>query len=153
MKRRLFLQTIAAAPIAPAVLAQQPAAAVNPAAAQAPPPSRPLDEGSKIEAASPDAAAEMVPAFFNAEQFAALRRLSDILMPSMKGAPGALEAKAAEFLDFLIGASPADRKQLYKAGLDALNAQGREAIQQALCGSRWRSGGQAARAFAAGLDF
>lgn len=64
----------------------------------------------------------MVLHFFSAQQFAALRKLSDILMPPMNGAPGALDAKAAEFLDFLIGASPVDRQQLYRAGLDALNA-------------------------------
>ena len=122
MKRRRFLQTIAAAPIASTALAQQPAAAVNPAA-PVNPPSRPVDEASKVESSVADVAGEMVPAFFNAEQFAALRKLSEILMPPMKGAPGALDAKAPEFLDFLIGTSPSDRQQLYKAGLDALNAQ------------------------------
>jgi hypothetical protein len=122
MKRRRFLQTIAAAPIASTALAQQPAAAVNPAA-PVNAPSQPGEEVLKVESSVADAAAEMVPAFFNAEQFAVLRRLSDILMPPIKGAPGALEAKAPEFLDFLIGASPSDRQQLYRAGLDALNAQ------------------------------
>ena len=122
MKRRRFLQTIAAAPIASTALAQQPAAAVNPAA-PANAPSRPVEGVSKVESSVADVAGEMVPAFFNAGEFAALRKLSDILMPPMRGAPGALDAKAPEFLDFLIGASPSDRQQLYKAGLDALNAQ------------------------------
>ncbi len=65
----------------------------------------------------------MTPRFFNAQQFAALRKLCDILMPPINGLPGALDAKAPEFLDFLIGASPADRQQVYRGGLDALNAQ------------------------------
>jgi len=52
-----------------------------------------------------------------------LRKLSDLIMPAMNGTPGALDAKAPEFLDFLIGASPAERQQIYRTGLDILNAQ------------------------------
>jgi hypothetical protein len=59
-----------------------------------------------------------MPHFFTPQQFAALRKLSDVLMP------GALDAKSPEFLDFLIGHSPADRQQTYRAGLDALNEKG-----------------------------
>jgi len=119
LKRRRFIQTLAAAPAlvapaAPELLAQQPAG----------PQTRPAAEESlKLEIATPDAAAEMTPRFFNAQQFAALRKLCDILMPPINGMPGALDANAPEFLDFLIGASPADRQQVYRAGLDALNAQ------------------------------
>lgn len=118
MKRRRFIQTLAAAPAiaAPAALAQQPAAPGTP-------PPRPAEEAPKLELATPDLAAEMTPRFFNAQQFAALRKLCDILMPPINGLPGALDAKAPEFLDFLIGASPADRQQVYRGGLDALNAQ------------------------------
>ncbi|HKX29132.1 MAG TPA: gluconate 2-dehydrogenase subunit 3 family protein, partial [Blastocatellia bacterium] len=68
-------------------------------------------------------AAETPPRFLNPPQFAALRRLSEILLPPLGGLPGALAAGTPEFLDFLIGASPADRKQIYTAGLDALNAE------------------------------
>ena len=124
MKRRHFIQTLAAAPMAPAVLGQQPATA--PASA----PSKPVEETPKIESTVADAAAEMVPRFFSARQFAALRRLSDLLMPAIKGAPGALDARAPEFLDFLIGSSGADRQQLYRAGLDALNAQAEKRFKQ-----------------------
>lgn len=121
MKRRRFLQTIAAAPavalpIVQAVPAQQ---AVNPAT----PAPRPAEELPKLEYSATDAAAEILPRFFNAQQFAALQKLSDILMPPFNGAPGALEAEAPEFLDFLISVSPAERQQLYRTGLDALNTQ------------------------------
>jgi hypothetical protein len=111
MKRRKFFQTLAAAPAAGALLAQpqQPAGA---AGAELP----------KLETVSADTAAELFPHFFDAQQFAALRRLSDILQPSINGVPGALAAKAPEFLDFLLGESPAERQQIYRAGLDALNA-------------------------------
>jgi hypothetical protein len=71
----------------------------------------------------PDEAADMMPRFFTPAQFSALRRVSDLLIPAMNGAAGALGAKAPEFLDFLIGESPADRQHVYQAGLDALNQQ------------------------------
>ncbi len=67
--------------------------------------------------------AEPDPRFFTAPQFAALRRLSDLLMPAMRGNLGALDTAAPEFLDFLIGVSPVDRQQLYRNGLDTLNAR------------------------------
>ena len=82
-------------------------------------------EMPKIEVGVADAGAETVPHFFSAPQLAALRRLSELLLPAMGETPGALEARAPEFLDFLIGESPAERKQLYRAGLDALNAGAR----------------------------
>jgi len=47
-------------------------------------------------------------------------------MPPMRGNPGAIECGAPEFLDFLIGASPADRQRLYRNGLDMLNAHARK---------------------------
>jgi hypothetical protein len=45
------------------------------------------------------------------------------MMPPWKGAPGALEAGAPEFLDFLISASPVERQRLYREGLERLNAE------------------------------
>jgi hypothetical protein len=44
----------------------------------------------------------------------------------MRGNPGATECGAPEFLDFLIGVSPADRQKLYRTGLDNLNARARK---------------------------
>lgn len=124
MKRRRFLQSVAAAPIVPAALASQSSGGAAPQA-------QPSDQGQKIDYRAADAAGEMSRRFFNAQQFAALRRLSDILMPAIGDAPGALDASAPEFLDFLIGASPADRQQLYRAGLDALNTQSRRRFNKA----------------------
>jgi hypothetical protein len=66
------------------------------------------------------------PAFFNAQQFAALRKLGGLLQPPLKGSPGALDCGAPEFLDYLIGVSPADHQQLYKTGLDSLNSQSKK---------------------------
>jgi hypothetical protein len=129
MKRRRFLQTIAAAPaialpVVPAATAQQPATPASPAP-------RPVDEGPKLEYTTHDATAEIVPRFFSAGQFAALQKLSGLLMPPFKEAPGALEAQVPQFLDFLIGESPAERQQLYRGGLDELNAQAAKRFHKA----------------------
>jgi hypothetical protein len=98
MKRRRFVQSLPLLSSTSALLAHQ-------------------------EVATPDAVAKPVPRFFSAPQLAALRRLSDIVMPAIAGTPGALEAGAPEFLDFLIGASPLPRRALYRSGLDALNSR------------------------------
>jgi hypothetical protein len=119
MKRRRFLQTIATVPAVPVVLTQ-------PTPAPAMPTPQSTDESPKIETTVADAAAETVPRFFTAVQLATLRKLCDILMPTVSGLPGALEAGAPEFLDFLIGQSPSDRQQAYRTGLDVLNAQARK---------------------------
>jgi hypothetical protein len=110
MRRRRFTQSLLAVPTAAAL-----------------PTASALwgQEIPKIEFAVPDVGAEPVPHFFAAPQMSALRRLSDLILPAINGTPGALDARAPEFLDFLIGQSPADRKQLYRAGLDALNSGAR----------------------------
>jgi hypothetical protein len=139
MKRRRFVQAIMGTPAVTALVAQQQPVTQQPGAAQpAPgipqnsteaiqPPSRAaVVELPKLEPSIPDVASEMMPHFFTPAQFAALRKISEILMPPLHGRPGALEAKAPEFLDFLIGESPADRKDLYRTGLDALTVQARK---------------------------
>ena len=96
MKRRRFLQTIAAAPSVPAVLAAQ----------QTVPP--PAPAGVKILATGRgDVVAEPVPRFFTHVQFETLRKLSDLLVPAGNGTPGALDAEVPQFIDLLIGQSPA----------------------------------------------
>lgn len=129
MKRRRFLQALAASPAVPPLLAQQ--APQPQGAAPALPPGGPSPFGATpevpaIKSISPDAAAEGVPHFFPAPQFEVLRKLSDLLMPPANGSPGALAAGAPEFLDFLIGVSPASRQQLYSDGLQLLDARARE---------------------------
>ena len=125
MRRRGFVKALAAVPAAPVLLAQQPAA--QPAPAQPPAPS---DEIPALKATVPDAAADMMPRYFTPSQFSALRRVSDLLMPPMNGAAGALDSKAPEFLDFLISESPAERQTLYRSGLDALNQQAQQKFQK-----------------------
>ncbi|MDQ6676511.1 MAG: gluconate 2-dehydrogenase subunit 3 family protein [Acidobacteriota bacterium] len=119
MKRRDFVRGISALPAAPALLGQQPVVPPKPVP-------RVIEETPKIEATVPDVAAEMVPQFFGSQQFSALLHLADTIAPAVKGTPGAADAHAAEFLDFLVGDSPADRQHLYRAGLDALDAQAKK---------------------------
>jgi hypothetical protein len=118
MKRRRFLQTITTVSAASAVQAQQ-----NPSAPRSAAAPQTGEPAARLDLTAADAAAEPVPRFFSKEQFAALQRLSELLLPAMDGNPGAGEAEAPEFLDFLISESPAERQRLYTAGLDALNLQ------------------------------
>lgn len=112
MKRRRFMATIATASALPVGLAAQqtpgrPAGAV---ASTAP-----------LQLVNIDDAADAQPEFFSPQQFATLTRLSDLLVPKIGDFPGALDAGAPAFLDFLIGESPTADQLAYTAGLDALN--------------------------------
>lgn len=115
MKRRRFIQALAAVPAAPALVQQPPAPAAAPAQTQT----------SAITYGHAEDFAQPLAGFFTQPQLAALQRLGDVLMPPAGNEPGATQCHAAEFLDFLVKNSPAERQQLYRAGLDALNAQAR----------------------------
>src|ERR1700691_2666179 len=128
MKRRRFMKTLAVAPAAPALLAQAPA---QPAATPAPPAGGRGGLGgpapvAHLDLVNPDIVAEPEARFFNPAQFSALQRLSNLLMPPLRGNPGALDAGVPEFLDFLISVSPADRQTLYRNGLDGLNQKAKK---------------------------
>ena len=116
MKRRHVLQSILAIPAA--------AALPLPGAAQTVPGP---DELPKTPVSAADIAGPGTPRFFAPDQLAALRRLGEIISPTTEEIPGATQAGAAEFLDFLIGNSPASRQTQYRDGLDRLNA---EALRQ-----------------------
>jgi Gluconate 2-dehydrogenase subunit 3 len=120
----MFGQQAAAPPVAPAAL--PPASA--PAAPGPVPWMRGLMQVKPLPVLPlvPDAVAQTDAHFFTDEEFATLRRLSEILLPPLKGNPGAVDAGAPEFLDFLIGVSPADRKQMYRSGLDRLDTEARQ---------------------------
>lgn len=137
MRRRDFVKGVVAVPVvASTALGQQATApasappagtapAAPPAAAQSPSLLRGMGgfKAPPVAAVVPDAIASPDLHFFTEPQLAALRRLSGLLMPPLNGYPGALEAQAAEFLDFLVSASLADRQGLYRQGLDHLNAE------------------------------
>ncbi|MFN3323311.1 MAG: gluconate 2-dehydrogenase subunit 3 family protein [Bryobacteraceae bacterium] len=119
MKRRHFVTAMAAAAPAAAAAQQTGAPAASPASSAA-------DGLPNLEITAPDAAAAPVRRFFSERQMQTLHRLADLLMPASSNVPGALQAQAPEFLDFLIGQSPADRKHVYLTGLDLLEQAARE---------------------------
>ena len=56
------------------------------------------------------------PHALTAHEYATLQRLSDLIIPADEHSPGALEAKAADFIDFLCAAS-GEMKDIYTGGL------------------------------------
>jgi hypothetical protein len=143
MKRRRFFKTLAAVPAGSALLAQQPAPTqstttqsgpgvpLNTAVGTQPPGRAASEDLPKLEPTVADGAADALPRFFSGAQFAALQKLSDLIMPAMSGSPGALAAGAPEFLDFLIGDSDSDRQRIYRAGLDGLNTEAKKQFNKA----------------------
>jgi hypothetical protein len=137
MQRRDFVKAMVAVPVAASTALGQQAPSPSspappgtapiapPAAARPAPGRRGMSEfkAPPVTSVVPDAIASPDLGFFTQPQLAALRRLSDLLMPPLNGDPGALQAEAAEFVDFLVGASAADRQLLYRQGLDRLNAE------------------------------
>ena len=97
MKRRRFMQALVAAPAAAPVLLAQQAPAIP-----------------ELKFALPDVAGETVLHFFDARQFATLRKLSQVLEPA------AGDCGAPEFIDFLLDTSPVERQQMYAKGVDML---------------------------------
>ncbi len=118
MKRRRLLQSLAALPAVGAIpLPAQNASALSPSAAA----------NFAVTLTQPDGLALPNQQFFTAEQRSALVRLGEVLVPKAGDRPGAIEAQAAGFLEFLISQSPTDRQTLYREGLDRLNAQAKTA--------------------------
>lgn len=105
--RRQFVRAVAAASTVPPLLAQGPAASVP----------------AKVQTIAPAQAGEPVLKFFTPAQYSTLRHAAGLLQPAYNGLPGALEAEAPEFLDFLLSVSPAPRQALYRNGLNHLAAE------------------------------
>lgn len=74
-------------------------------------------ELGKIPLSAADAVAAGLPRFLSAAEFKAFAELARTLIPAHDDRPGAIEAGAPEFLDFLLGQSPAAVQQLYRQGL------------------------------------
>jgi hypothetical protein len=128
MKRRTVLRSLLSVPAAAALPSVTvPVAAHTQESRSGAPANR---ETPATPTTGADAAAEAILKTFNQAQFAALHKLGDILMPAAQDFPGASQAGAAEFLDFLIGASPADRVKLYRDGLDRLNAEAQRSYRK-----------------------
>ena len=119
MKRRTAIRSILTLPAAMVLPVRVRAQATAPAPAVS-------DETPDTPTVVADTHAATVVRTFDPDQFAAFNKLCLILVPSLPDTPGASDAKAAEFLDFLIGKSPAERVTLYKEGIDRLNQEARK---------------------------
>ncbi len=131
MKRRLAIQSLLGLPgisALPMLAQQAPTDKTKPSSVEKLPPELkppPIDEFPKLAVVRPDAAVAGEAKFFSSSQLETLRHLAGILFPASAGRPGAAEASAPEFLDFLIGKSPATRQRLYRTGLDKLDSDAR----------------------------
>jgi hypothetical protein len=137
MKRRRFLQAIAATPAAAPLAAQQAPSAAPAAGAPAAGGAarggglRGGENTAVLETTAADLTADAAaPSFFTADQYGALCGLARLLQPPLNGHPGAIEAGAPEFLDFLLSVSPADSQKLYRDGLDSLNSHSRKQFKK-----------------------
>lgn len=140
MKRRRFVQALVGTSAAASIMTGQqnpvtqtpgpaqpaPGIPLNPTTPIQPPGRAAVMDLPKLDINYADDVASEMPHFFSAAQFSTLQKVSDIIAPATSSHAGALDAKAAEFLDFLISESPADRKEVYRSGLDALNAQAKK---------------------------
>ena len=123
MKRREFVKAaaVSAATVAAAAWGQQAPTTVPPSVPANAPSTAP-GRGLRQSAPRPispatvaDEVATSNPHFFTRQQFATLRQLCVLMMPALNGYPSAVEAGAPEFLDFLVGATPAGQQQSYIA--------------------------------------
>jgi Gluconate 2-dehydrogenase subunit 3 len=138
MKRRAILQSLVSVPTAvvlsPDSAAQKvqrpPAEESRPVREKGVPAGPPVvapgaNEMPTTPVTGADAVAQLMVRTFNRTQFETLSKFSELMAPSTEDVPGAREADAAAFLDFLIGASPPDIIDLYKGGLDQLDNEAR----------------------------
>jgi hypothetical protein len=65
--------------------------------------------------------ARYAPRFFSAEEYATVERLAELILPS-DGSPGAREAGASEFIDFMVASDPGVQYR-FRYGLTWLDAQ------------------------------
>lgn len=75
-----------------------------------------------IPLSQPDLVAMTDARYFTPVRYATLVRLCEIMMPANGDYPSTARTGTAEFLDFYLGASPAEQQTMYNNGLDHLNA-------------------------------
>lgn len=76
-----------------------------------------FDAVGQINLSSADTVAAGKAGFFSKTELETLRALAQALVPAYQNRPGAVEAEAPEFLDFLLSQSPADAQRIYRQGL------------------------------------
>ena len=123
MRRRNLLRSAMLAPAAVAIPAAVPAAAAQQYGSAA---AEPGDVNLVVNA--PSLVGDQRTTFFDALESAALRALANTLVPPFDGKPGAVESGVPEFFDFAIGESGAERQQLWRTGLNELDARSVQAF-------------------------
>jgi hypothetical protein len=110
MKRRQLLYSLLGVSGLPAfVQAQQ--AATSPATEELPP----------LRLTNANQVADGILKFFTPAEFVSFKKLGNVIMPPAEGEPGAVDAKAPEFLDFLLSESPSEVQVLYRNGVRDLD--------------------------------
>lgn len=74
-------------------------------------------EIGKIPLSAADAVAQGLPRFLSKSELAVLSDLARAIVPAFGEQPGAVDAEAPQFLDFLLSVSLGEVQQLYRAGL------------------------------------
>jgi hypothetical protein len=119
MKRRDLLYSLLGVAGLPAfVQAQQPV--IPPA----------TDELPALRLTAADHVGDGVLKFFSPAEFASFRHLGSVIMPPAEAEPGALDARAAEFLDFLLSESPVEVQTLYRNGVRELDKRSMQRHKQ-----------------------
>jgi hypothetical protein len=90
------------------------------------------EAAASIPATAAEAVSMGLPRFYSQADLAVFAELGQTLIPAFDGRPGAKEAEAAEFLDFLIGQSPSDIQALYKQGLATYKLRRKAGLDAAL---------------------
>lgn len=83
-----------------------------------------------MEIKSLDGGANYQPKFLNKHEFATMRRLSDMIIPADQHSKGAIDAGAAEYIDFLCSRSP-DFAEIFTGGLGWLDTEMQKRYQKA----------------------
>ncbi len=90
------------------------------------------DAAQPIPTTAAEAVALGLPRFFTTTEFEAFSQLGETLIPPFDSRPGATLAEAPEFLDFLLGQSPADVQTLYKQGIATYTLRRKAGLESAL---------------------
>ncbi len=90
------------------------------------------DPQSPLPTSAAEAVSMGLPKFFTVPDLEAFAALGDALIPPYDGRPGAREAEAADFLDFLLAQSPTDIQSLYRGGLATWKLRSKAGVPAAL---------------------
>jgi hypothetical protein len=80
--------------------------------------------GQHVHVAGAEAQAAAAPVFFQPEDFAAISRISDLIIPPTD-TPGAVQARVPSYIDLVVSRN-VEHQAIYRAGLEWLRQQSQE---------------------------